>query len=272
MSVDIEALANILRDAAKAEILPRFRRLDADMIRQKTEAIDIVTEADEEAERVIKRDVEALMPGVTFIGEESVAADPALLETLADAALAVVVDPIDGTSNYAAGAPLFAVMASVVVNGETVAGLIYDPMGDDWVLAERGSGAWQKRPDGTAARLKVAESVPLAQMAGMSSVGFIDPAIRPRIYANHAKLRMASSYRCAGHEYRTFAAGHLHFLMFNKLMPWDHLAGALISQEAGAHVARFDGSDYLPIHTGGGLLIAPDVDAWQLLRDEVFTV
>jgi fructose-1,6-bisphosphatase/inositol monophosphatase family enzyme len=68
------------------------------------------------------------------------------------------------------------------------------------------------------------------------------------------------------------AAGHLHFLMFNKLMPWDHLAGALISTEAGAHVARFDGSPYQPGQTSGGLLVASDPESWTLLRDEVFDV
>lgn len=272
MSIDIESLAGILRDAAQAEILPRFRRLDADMVRQKTEAIDIVTEADEAAERFIAARVKRLMPEITFIGEESVSADPALLATLKDADLAVIVDPIDGTSNYAAGMPLFAVMAAVVSKGETVAGLIYDPMGDDWVMAERGSGAWQKRVDGNATRLKAAAAVPLDQMVGTASVGYLKAEIRPRIYANLAKVRMAMSYRCAGHEYRTIAAGHWHFTLFNKLLPWDHLAGALISQEAGAHVARFDGSAYLPAHLDGGLLIAPDPDAWQLLRDEVFTV
>jgi fructose-1,6-bisphosphatase/inositol monophosphatase family enzyme len=60
--------------------------------------------------------------------------------------------------------------------------------------------------------------------------------------------------------------------MYNKLMPWDHLAGTLISQEAGAHAARVDGSPYLPHHLDGGLLIAPDKASWDVLRREVFTV
>lgn len=272
MSIDLEALANVLRDAAKTEVLPRFRRLEPGMVKQKSEAIDLVTEADEAAERKIMADVTALAPEATFIGEESVAADPALLERLKDADLAVVVDPIDGTANYAAGMPLFAVMAAVVANGETIAGIIYDPMGDDWVLAERGSGAWQKRPDGHAERLRTAAPVPLDQMVGTASVGFLPPENRAQVLANLAKVRLAASFRCAGHEYRTLAAGHWHYSMFNKLMPWDHLAGTLITQEAGGYVARFDGSAYLPHHTSGGLLAAPDRDSWELLRREVFTV
>jgi fructose-1,6-bisphosphatase/inositol monophosphatase family enzyme len=59
--------------------------------------------------------------------------------------------------------------------------------------------------------------------------------------------------------------------MYNKLMPWDHLPGALICQEAGAHVARLDGSAYRPFHLEGGLLTAPDRDSWEALRREVFT-
>src|SRR5690606_4777755 len=147
-SVDVPALAAILREAAKREILPRFRHLDAGMVRQKSEAIDLVTEADEEAERFIRAEVAKLMPGALFVGEEAVAADPPLLDALDEAELAVVVDPVDGTANFAAGLPLFAVMASVVRKGETVAGIIYDPMGDDFVLAEKGSGAFTRYPDG----------------------------------------------------------------------------------------------------------------------------
>lgn len=271
MSVDIGALAGILRHAAKAEILPRFRRLDAGMVKIKTSAIDLVTEADEAAERFIKAKVAALAPEALFVGEESVAADPALLTALADADLAVVVDPIDGTANYAAGLPLFAVMASVVSKGETVAGIIYDPMGDDWMMAEKGSGTWLRRPDGEAVRVQAADPLPLADMVGCASVAFMPPASRATVLANFAKVRIVSNYRVAGHEYRAFVSGHTHFLGYNKLMPWDHLAGTLMAQEAGAYAARLDGSPYLPHHVDGGLIIATDKDSWEALRREVFT-
>jgi fructose-1,6-bisphosphatase/inositol monophosphatase family enzyme len=269
---DIDRLAVILRDAAKAEILPRFRHLDAGMIRQKTDAIDLVTEADEQAERRIKAAVELAWPDALFVGEESVAARPALLEELNAAEFAIVVDPVDGTANFAAGLPLFATMAAVVRNGETIAGIIYDPMGDDWVLAEKGGGAWQRRPDGTQWRLKVAPAPGLADLVGHVSITFLTADSKPKVLANLAKLKVAANYRVAGHDYRTFATGFSHFVVFNKLMPWDHLAGSLISQEAGGYVARFDGSSYLPSHRDGGLLIASDPDTWNLLRSEVFTV
>src|ERR1700709_1947023 len=112
--LDGMALANVLRDAAKAEILPRFRRLDPATVRQKSEAIDLVTEADEQAEHFIRREVAKILPQAAFVGEEAVAADPALLDQVGTADLVVIVDPVDGTANFTAGLPLFAVMASVV--------------------------------------------------------------------------------------------------------------------------------------------------------------
>jgi len=268
---DIMELAHILRDAARAEALPRFRRLDSAMVQVKTEAIDLVTEADIATEAVIKARIADWMPDALFVGEESVAAEPALLLRLADADLAVVVDPIDGTANYAAGLPLFATMASVVSGGETVAGIIYDPMGDDWIMAEQGGGAWLRRPNGEAVRLHVADPLPLAEMVGMASIAFMPAEKRKEILQNLDKVRLVSNYRCAGHEYRAFVSGHGQFMSYNKLMPWDHLAGVLIAQEAGGYAARMDGDPYLPSHVDGGLLVAIDRAHWDELRREVFT-
>lgn len=270
MPVDVSALADLLRRAAKAEILPRFRRLGSDDVRSKSEPTDLVTEADEAAERMMKREIAEIAPNALFIGEESVAADPDLLGKLADAELAVIVDPVDGTFNFASGIPAFGVMASVVWKGETVAGIIYDPMGDDWVMAEKGAGAFLRRPDGDAVRLNVSEKRPLDAMIGMASAGYFFGEEREKVLANLAKVRFFANYRCAAHEYRTFAGGHVQFMIYNKLMPWDHLAGALIATEAGGHVRRLDGSLYEPHQFDGGLLVATDPDSWQTLHDEIF--
>ena len=270
--IDTLELAAILREAAKAEIMPRFRRLAAEDVKQKTSATDLVTEADTKAEHFIKREVEKRWPGTLVVGEESVAADPTLLDKLAGADIAITVDPVDGTANFAAGLPLFAVMAAVVVKGETVAGIIYDPVGDDWMLAERGGGAWLRRADGYSTRLKVSTPVALEDVVAHVSIAFLPRERKPEILANFAKFRIAANYRVAGHDYRTFASGHCHAVMFNKLMPWDHLPGTLISIEAGGYVRKFDGSLYRPGELGGGLLLATDPDSWALLRREVFTL
>ena len=271
-TIDITALADLLRATAKTEILPRFRRLDPTTVRTKTNATDLVTEADTEAEKRITAEINRRWPDTVVIGEESVSADASVLERLKGAELAVTLDPVDGTANFAGGLPLYAVMAAVVSKGETVAGIIYDPMGDDWIMAELGGGAFLRRHDGGTQRLKVADPVPLAQVVAHVSMSFLPAESKPRVLANLAKLAISANYRVAGHDYRTMASGHCHTVLFNKLMPWDHLPGTLISAEAGAYVRKFDGSEYRPSDFSGGLLLATDKDSWGLLRREVFTV
>ena len=270
--MNIDRLAGILKQAAQQEILPRFRRLDEGMVRTKTGAFDLVTEADESAERMITAAIRAHSPDTIVIGEEAVSANPALLDQRFEDRVVIYVDPVDGTANFAGGLPLFAVMAAVVQNGEPVAGVIYDPMGDDFLMAEKGCGTWQVFPDGRRIRMRFADPVPLSEMGGLASTAFLPEEQRRVVMANLAKVKMLANYRCAGHEYRYAAGGNVHFMMYAKLMPWDHVAGALMMREAGAHVARFDGSAYRPTDIGGGLLVASDRDSWEDLRREVFTL
>ena len=139
---DVTHIADILADAARTEIMPRFKALAARDIRHKSSVFDPVTEADEAAERAITVRLRASFPGALIVGEEATAADPTLLDRLADAPLAFVVDPIDGTRNFVAGLPLFGVMAAAIVQGEIVAGVIHDPVCQDSAHALKGQGAW----------------------------------------------------------------------------------------------------------------------------------
>jgi fructose-1,6-bisphosphatase/inositol monophosphatase family enzyme len=264
---DLAALAELLRDAARVEILPRFRNLAAGAVREKDGPLDIVTEADEAAERLIAAGLARRFPGAVVVGEEATSADPSRLRWLADAELAFVVDPIDGTSNFAAGLPLFGVMAAAIVRGEVVATAIHDPMGNDTAFALRGEGAWIETPEGRRSDLRVASSAPVTVMTGNVSWRFLPEPQRSIVCANLPRVGGSWDYRCAAHEYRLVAGGHCHFLFFNRLMPWDHAPGWLLHQEAGGYSARLDGSDYTPMVTDGGLICAPDRDSWQLLRD-----
>jgi fructose-1,6-bisphosphatase/inositol monophosphatase family enzyme len=268
--MNIERLAAILKQAAQQEIMPRFRRLDEGTVHAKVNAFDLVTEADVGAERVITAAINAHSPNAIVIGEEAVSANPALLDSHFEDRVVIYVDPVDGTANFAGGLPLFAVMAGVVQNGETVAGVIYDPVGDDFMMTERGCGTWQVFPDGRRIRQKFADPVPLNEMGGLASINWLPPEDRRRVLSNLYKVKMSASYRCAGHEYRLAAGGHVHFLSFGKMTPWDHVAGALMMQEAGAHVAKFDGTPYRDKDLTGGILVAPDKDSWEELAREVF--
>jgi fructose-1,6-bisphosphatase/inositol monophosphatase family enzyme len=264
---DLLEVVQLLRAAARTEIMPLFRRLDDDKVRTKSGPCDLVTEADEAAERVILEGLKRLHPDAVAIGEETATAEPRLLDRLADAELAFVVDPIDGTSNYAAGIPLFGVMAAALIRGEVVGAVIHDPVCDDAMVALRGEGAWLERPDGEQVPLKVAAPVPPERMSGNASWRHLPSPLRDRVALNLPRVMASWDYRCAAHEYRMVAAGHCHFLVFNGLMPWDHLPGWLLHREAGGYSARFDGSAYEVKHRDGGLLCAPDRDSWLALHE-----
>ena len=269
-AISVDWLADLLASAADQEIMPRFRRLAAGDIRQKTSAIDLVTEADVNAERVITKRLLEKYPGALIVGEEACSENPAILDGLADAPLAFVLDPVDDTLNFASGVPLFGVMLAVVVSGETVAGTIYDPLGRDWLIGEKGAGSHIRSSDGSLANVRVADAVSVSEMSGAISWNYMVEPLRSRMAGNLAKCRASFNFRCAAHEYRMVASGHGHFVVYNKLMPWDHLAGTLIQQEAGGYAARFDGSAYLPGHLDGGLMIAPDKESWNDLRQALW--
>lgn len=262
-------VAALLRAATKAEILPRFRRLAAGDVRTKSGPLDLVTEADEAAERMIEAALRARFPGCVVVGEEATAANGALLSKLADADLAFVVDPVDGTANFAAGMPLFGCMAAAFVKGEVVAGWIHDPLGDDTAVALRGEGAWFEDAEGHRfADLRVAAPAPMNRMIGAVSWGYLKEPQRSQVASRLPGLAGIVNFRCAAHEYRLVASGHAHLLFYNKLMPWDHAPGWLLHREAGGYSARFDGSDYRASeHVTGGLICAPDKASWLEARD-----
>lgn len=264
---DALTVAELLRSAAQAEILPRFRNLAEGAVRQKTSELDLVTDADEAAERVIGAALLRAFPGALVIGEEAVSRDPDLLKGLSEADLAFILDPVDGTLNFASGLPLFGVMAAVLRRGEVICGIILDPIADDWAVAVRGEGAWIQRPDGPTQPLQVASPASLSKLAGNVSWRYLSDDLRRVVTGNFWKFAMTPDFRCAAHTYRLNASGHLHFAFSSSVLPWDHAAGWLIHREAGGYTAHFDGSPYLPVNRSGGLISAPDQETWHVVRD-----
>lgn len=266
-AVDLDRLSSTLVEVAAEEVMPRFGRLSAAQVRQKTSAFDIVTDTDEAAERAITSLLHARFPGCLVIGEEAADRDPGLLRTMDAADLAFLLDPLDGTRNFASGLPLFGVMAAAVMRGHIVAGVIHDPVTGTTALARRDQGAWLQHRSGARESLRVARPVPVGEMEGIAGTNFLPQPLRERVSANLTRLRMTNWFRCAAHEYRLAAAGHCHILFYNRLMPWDHAAGWLLHREAGGHGAHFDGTAYSPTRTSGGLLYAPDAGSWTAVHD-----
>ncbi|MEA3252468.1 MAG: inositol monophosphatase [Pseudomonadota bacterium] len=263
-----QQLIEIVRHAAKTEILPRFRNLSEDAIRSKSAPDDLVTDADQGSERLISQAIAQLLPTATIIGEEAVAAGDAQLADIAGAELALIVDPVDGTWNFARGLNQFGVILAATSFGETIFGLLYDPLADDWVVARRGEGAFFGRPDGTQRRLSVSETTDIAEMVGATSIRLFPKPQQYQLAATFPDVQRMMAFGCACHEYRTMAFGHVDFLLAGKLMPWDHAAGLLIHAEAGGYSALLDGTLYAPTLHQGRLLAANSRESWERLREK----
>ena len=267
---ELREVAQLLRAVTRLDIMPRWRALGEGDVRSKADPADLVTVADEDAERRITHGLRLMFPGCAVVGEEAVSADPAVMDALRAPGLTFVVDPIDGTFNFCAGLPLFGVMAAAVVDGEVVGSVIHDPLGDDAALAMAGQGAWIEAADGSRRSLRVAAPVDVPAMTGSVSWTYMQEPLRSMVVRNLPRLGHCWSYRCAAHEYRLTAGGHGHFQVYNRLMPWDHAPGWLLHREAGGFSARFDGSPYDVRETTGGLICATDPASWTALRDTLF--
>ena len=130
----------IMRRAADVAINPRYRRLEVHDVSEKS-TDDVVTIADRESEAILAEGLAALLPEAAVVGEEAAHADPTLIRNLGDA-LCWIIDPLDGTNNFAAGRPPFGVIVALAEAGETIAGWIYDPLTGRCCRAARGEGAF----------------------------------------------------------------------------------------------------------------------------------
>lgn len=240
------ALVAIVRHAAQTEIMPRFRSLPPEAIAAKSGPEDLVTEADLATEARISAGVRALLPEALVIGEEAVAADPSLLEGLAKAPLAVVIDPVDGTNNFADGLATFGVILAVVARGETVFGLLFDPVMEDWILARRGGGAWLCRDGSAPQRLRPQAARPVARTRAWVNLALYPQDQRLAVMQGFPPFARVTTLGCSCHEYRQMALGHVQAMVSPVAKPWDHAAGALVIEEIGGSVCNGTGARWTP--------------------------
>ena len=251
---DLAAVGEALRDVAAEVVLPRFRTLAEGEVTEKGPG-DLVTVADVEAEQALSRFLVSHLPGSVVVGEEAVAADPSVLEAAPSHDRVWVIDPIDGTSNFVAGSPDFAVMVALVEHGLTTASWIYHPVADRLFVAQRGAGA---EVDG---RALVRPSAPaeLSDLRATMVTGMLDEHTAARVAARASVFgTLVPNRMSAGIQYPRVAEGDLDVILYWRTLVWDHAAGTLLLEEAGGRVARLDGSDYEPWSDRTGLVLAAD--------------
>lgn len=227
----------IMREASERAILPRYQSLAANEIDNKA-VDDVVTIADREAEAMLTERLAALMPDAAVVGEEAVFEDASVMERLKDR-LCWIVDPLDGTNNFAAGKPPFGVLVALADRGEILGGWILDCLSGRFCSAGLGDGAWI---DGQRVAAQTTGEVP--PVAAISTL-FLDEGAREKVSAHVAPhYRLVDIPRCAAEQYPRLVTGVNDISVFNRTLPWDHAAGVLFLNEAGGRAARPNGEPY----------------------------
>ncbi|WP_078500750.1 inositol monophosphatase family protein [Paenibacillus selenitireducens] len=229
---------------------------------------DLVTEVDKGAEKLIRRLILTHFPDHAFLGEESTgigaAAAASALHDVEESEYLWIVDPIDGTTNYVHGLPLYSVSIALAHKGEIIVGVIYDPSRDELYVAEKGKGAYvhgvpmkvskeQKLEDSLIATGFPTEQTVLLPL-NLAGIQAVAPRVRNIRTIGSAALSLAY-----------VATGRLSGFWELNLNAWDLAAGMLLIQESGGRVTDTAGNPY---HLGVRNVIATNGH----IHDELHTV
>lgn len=250
--MDTDQVLALVQEVAAEVVTPRFRSLRRGEVSRK-QLHAPVTVADREAEHLITRALRAAFPGALVLGEEAVAADPAVLDRFGAAEHAFTVDPVDGTRQFVRGSADHAVMLAELRGREVVRSWIWQPQHQRAYVAELGSGAWcgARRLH----RAPVEAAVPLA--ARRTWPGRALGVLR--------SLRHTST--CCGIDYPRLVEGEADHAVSVRPRPWDHAPGSLLLAEAGGVVGTTGGHRYRPQGPRPGVLVAAaDRATYDLVR------
>ncbi len=250
------AVARLMREVAEREIMGPFRDLASLQVDQKSSASDLVTPADTATEVALIAGLREIFPEANIWGEESFAANPSVRESLGSAEISIVIDPIDGTWNFAHGIAAFASMLSIHHQGEVIYGAILDPVSGDLITAVAGQGAWLETGQGACQRLRIAPPAADAPLNLLVPTDALRPGMAEDLAKVHDRFNRISAVGASGQDFRMLALGRYHALVSHRLTPWDHAGGALIYAEAGGHGCLSDGRPYSPMVTDGRFLQA----------------
>lgn len=202
----------------------------------KSNASDLVTEADRLCEKVIRETLTQAFPDHGIVGEEGG-------EERTDSRYRWIVDPIDGTTNYAHGVPLYAVSIALADEQGPLVGVIYNSAMDELFTAERGRGAFLNGQ-----RLRVSEAATLEQSLLVTGfpydLGTGEPRNLDHFRAFTLRTRGVRRLGSAAIDLAWVAAGRLDGFWELDIYPWDVAAGVLLVQEAGGRVTTFSGEPF----------------------------
>jgi len=229
MNIDRQQLQQVVISIAKEVLLPRFRAVK----RQYKNDGSIVTEADHLVQQRLTEVLIELYPNSLLLGEEMTSTEQQeLFES--DKPLWCL-DPVDGTSNFAAGLPLFCVSLALICDGDITFGLVYDLSRDECFTAIKGQGAWLND-----AKLSFDDEIELQKSLALIDLKRLPSFLQTKVmldwpFASHRSVGSVAIELC------WLAAGRAHVYLHGSQQIWDYAAGLLILTEAGGYACNFSG-------------------------------
>lgn len=234
LPVDALAIAHLVKSLSDREVWPRFKALAQTDIREKGPG-NLVTVADESMESALHDVLTAALPGSFFVGEEAVSRDEKTLNVLAEKDVPVwVIDPIDGTYNFAHGRSHFGVYVALVINKKPVMSWVFDVPANRMAIAQDGKGAFMLSfADGSQTPIHRAQkAIAPADMHGHSG-----GAQSWHFKETATKVAKLENIRSSLHDFIKFSTNEIDFILHKVVTPWDHSAGILLANEAGGFCA-----------------------------------
>jgi myo-inositol-1(or 4)-monophosphatase len=258
---DLKQLRGLVRDCARQELLPRF----ADVGRHLKLDGSVVTEADHAMQDRVQQELAVHWPQYAFLGEEMPAHEHATLARTGREGMWVL-DPLDGTSNFAAGLPFFSVSLALLVDGRVEIGLVYDPVRDEAFYAQRGVGAWL---NGLSLGTRAPLNLPLRRSIAVVDFKRLDPALAAGLGAR-PPYGSQRNFGSSALDWCWLADGRFHVYLHGGQKLWDYAAGTLILAEAGGQALTLAGEEvFTPELSTRSVVAARDPELFQAWRQWV---
>lgn len=231
LNIDIGDVKDLLVPLAKRELMPRF----AAAAKQIKPDGSLVTEADLAMQKQVSAALRERWPDIPLVGEETPTDEQRSLFAMADRPIWCL-DPVDGTSNFAAGIPFFAVSLALLVNRRPLLGVVYDPARDELFAAAADAGAWLNGER----LLSQRSDLPLQHCIGVVDFKRLNPPLATRL-AQHPPYSSQRSFGSVALDWCWLAANRFHVYLHGKQKIWDYAAGWLILNEAQGRSCTLEG-------------------------------
>ncbi|HLD13830.1 MAG TPA: inositol monophosphatase [Burkholderiales bacterium] len=235
MLPDLKTLRNLVRQIAQEELLPRF----ADVQRHTKLDGSVVTEADIALQQRLQQELARRWPEYDFLGEEMTGHEHEELMRVCTQKGLWCLDPLDGTSNFAAGVPYFAVSLALLIHCRPELGLVYDPVRDECFMAQRGKGA---RLNGLSLGTHAALELPLQRCIAAVDFKRLAAPLATRLGAS-PPYGSQRNFGASSLDWCWLADGRFHVYLHGGQKLWDYAAGHLILAEAGGRSQTLTGAD-----------------------------